>query len=142
MQGEKYAPIKPSPVRHATIPLVKWRDPSKAKNPSHLLYDLRQLDSSITLPELQDGKSRRPKLICFLYAMEPIDNARVPNGCDGTMPDKKNRGAPKKCTRVHADLKGNAFAKQDLQSLWQFLQHPTVSEHLLPTDALVSLMEQ
>jgi hypothetical protein len=57
------------------------------------------------------------------------------------MMTRYSRGKPKKSNQIHLDGKGNEYTKQDLQTLWNFLQQPKIAEYFLPTDAFVNLMQ-
>ena len=139
-QGEHSTKTNPSIVRHAEQPLIKWRDTSIVTSPSHLLYTLKQQDPSLLLPDLP-SQGPRKWLICFKFALAPIEGTTIPQGSDGTMTTRYSRGKPEKCNRIHLDGKGNEYTKQDLQTLWNFLQQPKIAEYFLPTDALVNLMQ-
>jgi hypothetical protein len=139
-QGEHSTKTNPSIVRHAEQPLIKWRDTSIVTSPSHLLYTLKQQDPSLLLPDLP-SQGPWKWLICFKFALAPMEGTTIPQGCDGTMTTRYSRGKPEKCNQIHLDGKGNEYTKQDLQTLWNFLQQPKIAEYFLPTDAFVNLMQ-
>jgi hypothetical protein len=139
-QGEHSTKTNPSIVRHAEQPLIQWQDTSIITSPSHLLYTLKQQDPSLLLPDLP-SQGPQKWLICFKFALAPIEGTTIPQGCDGTMMTRYSRGKLEKCNRIHLDGKGNEYMKQDLQTLWNFLQQPKIAEYFLPTDAFVNLMQ-
>jgi hypothetical protein len=87
------------------------------------LYTLKQQDPSLLLPDLP-SQGPQKWLICFKFALAPMEGTTIPQGCDGTMTTRYSHGKPEKCNQIHFDGKGNEYTKQDLQTFGIFCSNP------------------
>jgi hypothetical protein len=148
-KGEKNkksnTPTIPPAYETARKPLLQWASPQVACHPGMLMHKLRE--SFHVIPPLlpsprPSANGRDSKIFCFPYITEPISGSEF-CVCNGYIPPKGKAhfNLKQKCDRIHGDLSKNEFSKQDLQSLWDFIQKPEVATYYIPTESFAALMQ-
>jgi hypothetical protein len=136
-------PAIPPAYKTARKPLLQWASPQVACHPGMLMHKLRESFHVLIPPLLPSpcpsANGRDSKIFCFPYITEPISGSEF-CGCNGYIPPKGKAcfNLKQKCDQIHGDLSKNEFSKQDLQSLWDFIQKPEVTAYYIQTESFAA----
>jgi hypothetical protein len=78
--------------------------------------------------------------VCFAFS---CDSTTPDKGCDRRQFNNRKK-VYEPCKRHHIDLADSTWASYDksvFQPVWEYLQHPEVKRHIVPTDAFQTMMQ-